>query len=133
MMDKRAKADMKTYAASIKQLINEKVQARSWRDSYKRIKPPGVKFDNGKLQWNLLPLEQVEEVVRVLTKGAKKYAPDNWKYVEGPRSRYYDAAMRHLSSWVKGHKKDKQTGCSHLAHAVCCLIFLMWFDRKDRR
>ena len=39
----------------------------------------GAKFDFGKAQWSLLPWDDVEQIVRVLEFGAKKYTPENWK------------------------------------------------------
>ena len=91
----------------------------------------GVKFDGAKLRWSLLPLRAVEDVVKVLEFGAQKYAPDNWMKVPNARERYWDAAMRHLIEWKAGDKVDGETGISHLAHAVCCLLFMLWFDKQD--
>jgi len=88
----------------------------------------GIKYDNEKLDWSLLPYEQVEEVVKVLHLGAKKYSPDNWKYVQPYRTRYFNATMRHLMAWFMGERYDKETNISHLAHAICCLLFMMWHD-----
>ena len=28
----------------------------------------------------------------------------------------------------QGEQTDSESGKHHLAHAVCCLMFLMWFD-----
>lgn len=66
---------------------------------------------------------------KVLTK--IQTGKDNWQYVDNSRERYYNAAMRHLTSWWEGEKKDPETGENHLSHAVCCLLFLLWFDNKD--
>jgi len=88
----------------------------------------GVKFDQDKPQWTLIPFKAFEEVVKVLTIGAKKYAPDNWKKVPNARQRYIDAAFRHMSAYAGGEKLDQETGKSHLAHAMCCFLFLMAFD-----
>ena len=88
----------------------------------------GQKHDQDKPLWNLLPWDSVKEVVDVLTFGAKKYEPENWKKVPDARNRYFAAAMRHLTAWWEGEKLDPETGLSHLAHAVCCLLFLIWFD-----
>ena len=90
----------------------------------------GVKYDSGKPQWSLLPFEALEEVVEVLTSGAKKYAPNNWKYVPDADDRYMDAAFRHMAQYMQGEQYDEETGNNHLAHAVCCLLFKLWFDRK---
>lgn len=85
----------------------------------------GMKFDQNKLDWSLLPLEPIEVVLKVLMFGAKKYAPGNWKHVDDHERRYYNAAMRHLASWQKGEQCDPETGINHLGHAICCLIFLL--------
>ncbi len=92
----------------------------------------GIKYDSEKEKWSLLPLEPMKEVVQVLMHGAKKYAPDNWKYVK-PKERYFDACLRHLSAWQAGEKNDSETGLSHIAHAVCCLVFLLWHDMHDKK
>jgi len=100
-----------------------------------RIKPSeatGVKYDSGKLQWTLLPFRALKEVVEVLSFGAKKYSPDNWMIVPDARTRYVDAAFRHLTDWQVSEKLDGETRKSHLAHAICCLLYLLWFEQEDR-
>ena len=37
---------------------------------------------------------------------------------------------RHIFAWWGGQDKDPETGFSHLAHAGCCLIFLMEYQRN---
>jgi hypothetical protein len=91
----------------------------------------GVKYDSKKLRWRLVPWVEMTEVVKVLDFGASKYCEHNWVNVPDARDRYFDAAMRHIMAWGQGERKDEESGISHLAHAVCCLLFIMWFDRKD--
>lgn len=92
---------------------------------------PGTKHDTGKLRYDLMVWELVEGITAVLTYGAKKYAPHNWKHVKGRRWRYFGALMRHLLTWwFKGEKLDQDTGLSHLFHAGCCLGFLVWCDQN---
>ena len=43
----------------------------------------GRKDDDGKLRYDLIPPLALEEVVRVLTFGAEKYGPNNWRAVKG--------------------------------------------------
>jgi hypothetical protein len=90
--------------------------------------PAGVKYDKDKPQWSLLPFKALTEVVEVLTYGAKKYAPDNWKKVPDARRRYIDAGFRHFTAYASGETHDPETGKHHLAHAVCCLLYLIAFD-----
>lgn len=92
------------------------------------IKKVGVKYDNGKPQWSLLPFKALTQVVEVLTYGAKKYAPDNWKKVPDARRRYIDAGFRHFTAYASGETHDPETGKHHLAHAICCLLYLVAFD-----
>jgi len=90
----------------------------------------GRKSDNGKPRWDLLPLEQVEEIVKVLSFGAIKYAPNQWQHVPNAENRYFAAMMRHIKAYQSGEIKDNESGLPHLAHAACCIIFIMWFNRK---
>lgn len=96
----------------------------------KALKPKGVKYDAGKPQWSLVPFKAFSEVVEVLTYGANKYSPDNWKKVPNARQRYIDAGFRHFAAYAGGEKNDEETGMSHLAHAMCCMLFLLAFDKE---
>lgn len=87
-----------------------------------------VKGDSGKLKWSLMPFEELKDVVKVLMHGAEKYSPDNWKKCDDI-TRYKDALMRHVVAYVSGDKIDPEFGLSHLAHAICNCLFLMWFDK----
>lgn len=89
----------------------------------------GKKFDKNKPRFSLVPIESLEEIIKVLEYGANKYGYDNWKLVE-PHERYYDAAFRHLFAWKKGELNDDETNLSHLAHAAACLLFLIYFEKQ---
>jgi hypothetical protein len=97
-----------------------------------KINTKGVKYDGSKLRYSLIPLDALQETVKVLEFGAKKYAPDNWKYVDDAQARYWDAAMRHIVAYKLEDKTDSETGLSHLAHAICCLLFLINFDNQQQ-
>jgi len=95
-------------------------------------KEVGVKYDQEKLRWDLVPWEQFKEVVKVLMHGANKYpSKDNWKYVSNRHRRYFSAAVRHIIDWYDGEVDDPESGVHHLAHAMCCLLFLMWDDEQE--
>lgn len=93
----------------------------------------GTKHDTGKIQWALLPWAELKQVAQVMTVGAKKYSPDNWMHVPSGERRYFEAAIRHITARQLGEINDPETKLPHLAHAVCCLLFWMWFDTKKRR
>jgi hypothetical protein len=84
----------------------------------------GKKFDTEKDRWDLLPLALINDTVKVITFGAKKYGPNNWQHVNNGKERYYAALMRHIVAYRQGELVDSESGLSHLAHAMCNLIFL---------
>jgi hypothetical protein len=91
----------------------------------------GIKYDTGKLRWDLLPLEEIEKIVEVLSDGAEKYDDNNWKELDNPKERYFAALMRHLVAYRKGEILDPESGRTHLAHAATNLIFLMYFNNGE--
>lgn len=86
---------------------------------------PGKKYDGGKIRWDLVPLTAVEEIAKVLTYGAAKYDANNWQNVAPFEARYFAALQRHLAAWRRGEEVDPESGIRHLAHAGCCLLFLL--------
>ena len=109
----------------------ESIKHMSGWDAAKEKPTLGVKFDRNKPMWSLVPPGPMEEVVEVLTYGANKYSPDNWQHVDDPDTRYFNAAMRHIWAWRQGEQFDAESHKSHLAHAVCCLLFLLAFDEDE--
>lgn len=95
----------------------------------KAMNQPGQKHDEGKPNWSLMPWRTLAEVQRVLDHGAKKYGEWNWQQVERPHVRYLSAMFRHVIAYARGEECDPESGCHHLAHAVCCALFLMHFDK----
>lgn len=90
----------------------------------------GRKFDGGKPQYGLLPPLALKATAEILTFGAEKYEPNNWKHVPDSKRRYFDALQRHLWDWKNGEQNDPESGKNHLAHAMCCLMFLYEHDVK---
>jgi len=87
-----------------------------------------LKRDNGKPMWDLLPFGPIRMIVDVLTFGAEKYGPEQWQDVPDAKRRYFAAMMRHIDAWWSGEIFDEESGQHHLAHAGCCLLFLLWID-----
>ena len=83
----------------------------------------GRKYDGDKAKLYLLPPKSILEVGKVLTYGAEKYDAENWRKVDDLQNRYTSAALRHIFAHIDGEKLDEETGLSHLAHAMCCLLF----------
>jgi len=88
------------------------------------------KFDKGKPDLSLLPRHSLEQVALVLMMGANKYGRYNW--AGGMKwSRMVGAAMRHIVAFNDGENTDPESGISHLAHAVCGLIFLLEYQHNN--
>jgi hypothetical protein len=87
----------------------------------------GQKYDVDKPRFDLMDPWWYEDVAKVITHGAMKYAPDNWKNVA--RHRYIAALERHITALKKGEHIDSESGLPHTALASCNLMFIHYFDR----
>lgn len=84
----------------------------------------GKKHDEGKPRMDLLDPYAIEQLSKVLSFGSKKYSAWNWS--EGiSYSRLIGAALRHLFAFMRGQDLDEESGLPHLAHCMCCLMFLL--------
>jgi hypothetical protein len=84
-------------------------------------KTEGVKFDNGKLRFDLLPPDALAVVAAVLTYGAAKYDDRNWE-LGMDRARLRAARDRHTNARMLGQQEDPETGLPHLAHEAACTL-----------
>jgi hypothetical protein len=83
----------------------------------------GLRYDDGKLRFDLVPPYAQEQYVRVLTYGANKYKPRNWE--RGMAwSKVMGSLKRHIHAIEMGELVDPETGLSHAAHGMCNLAFL---------
>ena len=90
----------------------------------------GVKFDQGKDRWDLMPWQELGDVAKVFTYGAAKYGDRNWE--KGLKvERLFAAAMRHISSVANDEELDPESGLPHLAHATANL--LMWLNVQKKQ
>lgn len=93
---------------------------------------PGLKFDAEKIRLDLIDAECLEELGKVLTFGARKYEAHNWR--KGIRiSRLLAATLRHLMSFAKREDIDAESGLTHLSHAFCNIMFMMWTVKHNPR
>ena len=92
----------------------------------------GLKFDSEKPRMDLLPPKAISEVAKVLGFGAEKYGPENWRLLENLQDRYTAGALRHIFAHMDGEELDPESGMSHLAHALCCLLFKLEIELEER-
>ena len=89
------------------------------------------KLDAGKPPWFLFPWDAAIEIVKVLAFGASKYSARGWESgIE--YSRVFSALQRHMVAWWHGEDRDQETGLLHLAHAGCCILFLLAFTVRGQ-
>lgn len=88
-----------------------------------------LKNDQEKPRMELVPAGATLEIAKVLTFGAKKYAAHNWR--KGfDYSRLIGALERHIAAFKEGEDTDPESGLPHMAHAGCCVMFLLEHQLK---
>lgn len=86
-------------------------------------KGTGLRYNTGKLRYDLVHPWAHEQMIKILTKGAEKYEPKNWE--NGMLwSSVIASLKRHLAAIEKGEDYDKETGELHAAHLACNAHFL---------
>lgn len=88
-----------------------------------RKKGGGLRLNEGKLRYDLLHPVAQEGIVRVLTKGAEKYAERNWELGMN-WSKVLASLKRHLAAIEQGEDYDSETGELHIDHVQCNAHFL---------
>ncbi len=97
----------------------------------------GMKFDNDKPKWSLLPLKLLMGIIKVLMFGAKKYSANSWQKLDNGKERYYNALIRHITAMqdVTGkidlNAVDDESNMPHLWHIQTNAIFLEKFRKDD--
>lgn len=102
------------------------VTSKEWNEAQKQ--GSALKFDDDKLPINLLSSIALNQTAAVLKFGAQKYHAHNWR-AGFAWSRPLAAAMRHIMAYNDGEDLDPESGLSHLAHAACCIMFLLEFEK----
>ena len=88
-----------------------------------------IKADKGKMRYDLVPFDALDEVAKVLTFGIRKYPSpeENWRVNSSPEDikRYEAALLRHMSEHMQGRELDDETGLSHMAHIATNAMFII--------
>lgn len=86
----------------------------------------GLRFNEGKLRYDLVNPKAFEDFVKILTIGANKYSARNWE--NGLSWTSVIASLeRHIAAFKNGEDYDDETGELHIAHAACNVHFLNTF------
>jgi hypothetical protein len=100
-------------------------------------KEEATRYNEGKIRYDLIDDYALEQMAKVLTKGAEKYEEENWR--KGMKWSKAEASLkRHLAAYKEGEDFDHETGLYHLSHAMVNLMFMVNYYRThpeydDRR
>lgn len=94
-----------------------------------KIKSEGIRFDNGKLRYDLIPPEVLEALAEVYTYGVKKYADRNWE-LGMDWMRVFASQFRHAVSWLKNESVDPESGLTHAQHALWNWAALVVYEKR---
>lgn len=86
----------------------------------------GARYNDGKVELDLIPGLALEDCARVFAYGRRKYAAWNW--AKGMQWMVvFGCLLRHLYAWARGEDNDPESGLPHLGHAMCNLVMLSTF------
>jgi len=89
-----------------------------------QFKDKALRYDDNKIRHDLLPAWALNELAKIYTMGAKKYAPNNWR--RGMKwSRVLGSLKRHLNKMELGEDLDEESGLHHMAHVAWNAITLL--------
>jgi hypothetical protein len=89
----------------------------------------GLRFNAGKLRYDLIPPDALKVLAQVFGKGAEKYAPRNWELGLSWMDTYA-SLMRHLQAWAEGEETDPESELPHVAHATWNAMALLTFGLR---
>lgn len=89
-----------------------------------------IKYDQGKAELSILPIEGLKYEAAALTYGKGKYGKGNFK-LGMEHSRLIDAALRHIYAYAGGETLDKESNLHHLAHAKATLAMLIYMIENN--
>ncbi len=95
-------------------------------DEHKSTRGDAIRFNKGKLLYELVNPKAHADMVNVLTVGANKYFPRNWENGFSWCS-VLASLKRHITAFEDGEDYDQETGLLHISHAACNVHFLNSF------
>lgn len=96
----------------------------------------GLRYNAGKLRYDLFEPYAMEQLAKVFSRGAQKYADRNWE--KGMAWSTMIASLeRHKEAWKQGEDNDIETGMPHMAHvawnALALVSYYKLYPQGDDR
>jgi hypothetical protein len=89
----------------------------------------GLRYDDGKPRFDLLPPEAMWALAELYRVGASKYAARNWE--RGMSwMKCFACLMRHAWRWMAGEEHDSETGCHHMIHVAWNAIAIFVYIKR---
>jgi hypothetical protein len=125
--DRQSRYTRPTIAPVIEQPPESKVYINPGNPNY--VAPPDTVM---KIDHTLIPIDALEEVSRALMYGKEKHGA--WGWIQNPKSytELLAKTQRHIFEFQRGVTYDPATGLSHIACAICDLMFLQSNILKER-
>jgi hypothetical protein len=99
-------------------------------------KHAGLRYNQGKLRYDLICPEQLKGLASVYTYGATKYLPHNWSKGQA-YSTILASLKRHIAAFESGEDYDAESKCQHMAHAMwncgALISFAKFYPQGDDR
>lgn len=99
--------------------------------------PVSVKHDSDKPAVQYIPMEALFAMGDAFGYGARKYGGYNFQLTGLEVTRCLAAAVRHIFQFLSGEDNDKESGKSHLGHAMAAIGMAVYtlhhFKNKDDR
>ncbi len=81
------------------------------------------RFNDGKPELSLIPLDYLEPAARVLAYGAEKYSRNNFR-LGLSQNKIIDSLLRHIADLQSGKTIDEESKCAIIGHIQANAIFL---------
>jgi hypothetical protein len=93
-----------------------------------------IRYDKDKIDWTLIDFNSLEECVKVLAFGEKKYSRDNWKNLPSQDriTRVLPSMLRHIVALTNGEEIDSESSLSHAGHIMCNAMFYQYHMNNSK-
>ena len=98
---------------------------------HKEVITDGLKHDEGKLRYDLIPIEILKALAEIYTYGLKDHTENSWKKVK--KSRYVAAFFRHFGEMRSGNIYDDDSNHEHSKHMLWNAATICYLDLKENK
>jgi len=89
----------------------------------------GLRYNDGKPRYDLIPPEALEDLAILYQRGASKYAERNWE--RGMSwCKCFASMMRHAWAWMRGEENDPETGVHHMTAVAWNAFAIVTYVRR---